>query len=43
MPALEVRVGVFDGLLSAFPSILDFQHVDVETPEFLAWRLVRRV
>lgn len=38
---VSTKSGVTDGLLSAFPSLLDFAHVGVETPEFLAWRLVQ--
>jgi len=34
---------MFDGLLSAFPGIMDFLSVGVKTPEFLAWRTQRIV
>jgi len=33
----------FDGLLSAFPGIMDFVDVGVKTPEFLTWRIQKIV
>jgi hypothetical protein len=35
------HAGLFDGLISYFPSIIDFQFVDIDTPRFLAWRMVQ--
>jgi len=39
--ATASRSGIFDGLLSACPGIMDFLSVGVQTPQFLAWRVQR--
>lgn len=35
--------GLFDGLLTIFPDVMDFLTVGVRTPEFLEWRIERMV
>lgn len=37
------RSKLFDGLLTAFPSLMDFQSVGVTNPDFLRWRVERFV